>query len=70
MPFYGSHLCCNYRKYNLRRLRVAYNDPFRILHHISQCVSARNHQVQSNIETFDALIKKHIFSFINRCMDS
>ena len=41
MPFYGSHLWCNYRKYNFSRLRDAYNDSYRILHHIPQCFSAR-----------------------------
>ena len=70
MPFYESHLWCNYRKYNFSRLRVAYNDSYRILHHIPRCVSARNHQVQSNIDTFDALIRKYIFSFTNRCINS
>ena len=70
MPFYGSHLWCNYRKYNFSRLRVAYNDSYRILHHIPRCVSARNHQVQLNIDTLDALIRKYIFSFTNRCINS
>ena len=70
MPFYGSHLWCNYRKYNFSRLRVAYNDSYRILHHIPRCVSASNHQVQSNIDTLDALIRKYIFSFTNRCINS
>ena len=70
MPFHESHLWCNYRKYNFSRLRVAYNDSYRILHHIPRCVSDRNHQVQSNIDILYALIRKHIFSFINRCMNS
>ena len=70
MPFYGSHLWCKYRKYNFSRLRVAYNDSCRILHQIPRCVSAHNHQVQSNIDTLDALIRKHIFSFMKRCMNS
>ena len=43
---------------------------YRILHHIPRCVGARNHQVQSNIDTFDALIRKYIFSFTNRCINS
>ena len=70
MPFHESHLWCNYRKYNFSRLRVAYNDSYRILHYIPRCVSDRNHQVQSNIYILYALIRKHIFSFINRCMNS
>ena len=70
MPFYGSYLWCNYRKYNFIRLRVAYYDSYRILHHIPQCVSACNHQMQLNIATLYALIRKHIFSFINCCMNS
>ena len=70
MPFYGSHLWCNYCKYNFSQLHVAYNDSYRILHNIPRYVSASNHQVQSNIETLEALIRKHIFSFINCCMNS
>ena len=70
MPFYGSHLWCNYRKYSFSRLRVVYNDSYRLLHYIPRCVSARNRQVQSNIDTLVAPIRKHIFSFINRCMNS
>ena len=70
MPFYESHFWCNYRKYNFSRLRVAYNDSYRILHHIPRCFSARNHQVQLNIDTSNALIRKNIFSFINRCTNT
>ena len=56
---------------NITSSRVAYNDSYRILHHIPRCVSARsNHQVQSNIDTFDALIRKYIFSFTNHCINS
>ena len=53
MPFYGSYLSCNYSKYNISRLRTGSNDSYRILHHIPRYVSARNHQVQSNIDTLD-----------------
>ena len=53
MLFYGSHIWYNYRKYNFSGLRVAYNDSYRILHHIPRCACARNHQVQSNIDTLD-----------------
>ena len=51
------------------RLRVAYNDSYRILHNLPRSSSARAH-VQSNILTFDALIRKYIFSFISRCLKS
>ena len=61
MSFYESHLWCSCHKYNFSRLHVAYNNSYRILHHIPRCVSACNHQVQSNIDTLEALIRKHIF---------
>ena len=54
----------------MNRLRVAYNDSYRILHNLPRSSSARAHQVQSNILTFDALIRKYIFSFISRCLKS
>ena len=50
--------------YNYNYAYVAYNDSYRILLHIPRCASARNHQVQSNIDTLDALIRKHISSII------
>ena len=68
--FYGSHLWCEYRNFSMNRLRVAYNDSYRILHNLPRSSSARAHQVQSNILTFDALIRKYIFSFISRCLKS
>ena len=64
MPFYGSHLWCNYRKYKFSRLRVAYNDSYKILHHIPRCVSALNHHVQSNIDTLSVFFN---FKSLEHC---
>ena len=66
LSFYSSHLWCEYRCISLNRLRVAYNDSYRILHNLPRSFSARTHQVQANILTFDAILRKHVFSFISR----
>ena len=50
--------------------RVAYNDSFRLIHGLKRNVSAREQQVKANIPTFDALQRKLIYRFIERCCHS
>ena len=45
---------------------MAYNNAFRVLHGISRCVSARLHQININITTFDIHIRKCLFRFYRR----
>ena len=60
-------LWCNYRSDTFRKLRVAYNDSYRILHNLPRYVSARECQVSAHVTTFSALIRKSFFSFVSRC---
>ena len=65
--FYASHLWSKYLCSSLNHLRVAYNDSFRLIHGLKRNVSARELQVKANIPTFDALQRKLIYQFIERC---
>ena len=40
---------------------------YRILHGIPRWVSAREAQVVNHISTFDALLRKNAYSFVERC---
>lgn len=70
MGFYASQLWCNYSSAAINRLRVAYNDAFRILHGLPRYYSAGEYQVQYNIPTFYALLRKNMYRFVQRCYTS
>ena len=57
------HLCYG-------RMRVAFNDSFRMLFDLPRYASASEHQRSFIIVTLDALIRKLLFAFISRCQDS
>ena len=67
MPMYGCQLWCDFYSYNYNPIKVAYNNTYSILHNISRSSSVRYDQVQDNIATFDALIRKRQYSFLSRC---
>jgi len=66
-PMYASHLWCNFRKSCMQRLRVVYNFGCRALHNLPWRASVSSHQVQCNIPTFEALLRKYKYLFIERC---
>ena len=66
MSMYSVHLWCKFKISSLNRVRIAYNNSFRILHNIPRQESARTRQIQSNIKTFDALIRNYLYSFFKR----
>ena len=57
MSIYSVYLWCKFKISTFNRVRIAYYNSFRILHNIPRQVSARTRQIQSNIKTFDALIR-------------
>jgi len=69
-PMYASQLWCNFRKSCLQRLRVAYNFGCRALCNLPWGASVSNHQVQCNIPTFEALLRKYTYLFLERCRKS
>ena len=67
--FYGSHLWSNYLKSSFHSIRVACNDCYRMLHNLPRYTSAREFQVINHIPTFEALSRKTLYNFINRCLN-
>lgn len=59
---YGCQLWCSSFQYSVNKLRVAYNDAFRHFLNEPRWCSASTLFVIHNIPTFDALIRKLIFS--------
>ena len=70
MYLYGCQLWCKFPSGTLNRLRIAYNDSYQILHNIPGYTSARREQINANVTTFEALLRKCLFSFVTRCMQS
>jgi len=70
MPMYGSQLCCNFRKSCMQSLRVAYNFACRALYNLSWRASVSNHQIHCNIRTFEALLRKYTYLFLESCRKS
>ena len=58
-PMYAFQLWCNFRKSCMQRLRVAYNFGCRALYNLPWRASVSSHQVQCNIPTFEALLRKY-----------
>ena len=57
-PMYASQSWCNFRKSCMQTLRVAYNFGCRALYNLPWRASVSSHQVQCNIPTFEALLRK------------
>ena len=67
---YASQLLCNFRKACIQRLRVAYNFWFRSLYKLPWRATVSSHQVQCNIPTFEALLKRNVYLFLEWCKKS
>ena len=65
--FLISQLWCNFRKSCMQRLCVAYNFGCRVLYNLPWRASVGNHQVQCNIITFEVLLQKYTYLFLERC---
>jgi len=62
-PMYESQLWCNFRKSCMQRLCLAYNFGCRALYNLPWRASVSSHQVQCNIPTYEALLRKNHTSF-------
>jgi len=69
-PVYASQIWCNFRKSCMQKLRVAYNFGCRSLYNLPCRASVSSHQVQCNIPTFEALLRKYKYLFLERCRKS
>ena len=68
--FCGSFYCCylwiSYKKLPFSKIRVAYNNFYRKLLHVSGRSSASAMFVENNIPNFECLIRRDIYSFTTR----
>ena len=62
MPMYACQLWSKCTKTSMKRVRAAYNNTCRIMHHIQRNVSVRPHQVSHCVRTFDALLRNNFVS--------
>ena len=46
---------------------MSYNVSYRSIHDIPYYCSVCQYQVEANVDTFDALVRKLLFHFMNRC---
>ena len=51
-------------------MRVGYNRAYRILHNIPRFMSANESLVAAEIPTFQALIRRNVYGFVQRCLKS
>ena len=61
--FYCSYLWAHYNKALFSKIRVAYNDLYRKILHVSRRSSASAMFVNNNIPTFECLIRRDIFFY-------
>ena len=65
-PLYCSHLWSSYTKGAYNKLRIAYNNVFRILMHEPKFCSASHMFVCRNLPTCQMIFRRYMFSFISR----
>jgi len=70
MPMYACQLWSKYTQTSMKRLRVAYNNAYRIMHYKPRNVSVRSHQVCHCVRTFDAVLRTNVYRFFIRCTSS
>jgi len=68
LNFYCSPLWCNYTKQNMLKLRVAYNNVFRLLLGYSRRDSAKTMFVENRIDGFETRIRKSCYKFRQRAL--
>ena len=67
---YGCHLWHNYAQYTFNQMHVRYNDAYRILHNILRFMSTNLSLVAAEIPIFQALIRRNVYKFVQRCLKS
>ena len=55
---------------DIKRLRVSYNNAYRIMHYISRNVSVRPHQVNHCVRNFTAMLRNNLYRYFKRCATS
>ena len=69
-PMYTAHLWCNYRMSSMQKLKVAYNDAFRLLLRVPRWHSASQLFVKHRVPTCEALLRNLMYRFTCRLVKS
>lgn len=69
-PMYGCALWSRYRTESWRRVRVAYNDAFRVLFRYPRNVHVTPHFVASAVPTFREVVRNALSRFLLRVLGS
>ena len=64
--FYCSYLWTQYNASSFSKFRVAYNDLYRKILHVSRRSSVSEMFVKNNIPNFEALLRNEVYSFTSR----
>ena len=67
---YGINLWCRYPASSINRLRVAYNNAYRILFNLPRRIHINETMVSNGISNFYSLMRKRTANFIIRCKHS
>ena len=67
IPMYGCQLWSSVFQYSLNKLKIAYNDGFRLLLNEPRWCSASTLFVYHNVHTFDALFRETDLCFVEKC---
>ena len=65
-PLYTAHLWWNFTKANMRKLYVAYNNVYRMMHRLPPWCSASQMFVGDRVPNCQAVIRNLVFRFITR----
>jgi len=68
--FYCSHLWSVYNKASYSKVKVAFKKIYRTLMNLERRCSITNHMVNLNVDSFDVLIRKSVYSFRERLIRS
>ena len=63
-------LWCNYREADYAKLKVAYNNVFRSLFRLDRRASASMMFAENNVLNFESLVRRNVFSFMERIKTS
>ena len=67
---YCSQLWTNYRRDAYKKCTVAYNDIYRNLFSLQHGTSISNIYVQNQVNSFNVVVRKNVYSFIKRLSES
>jgi len=65
---YGINLWCRYPKTSMDRLRVEYNNAYRVFHNLSRKIHINEIMVNNYLSTFHSMMRNFSANFVRRCV--